>query len=306
MSDLSHQGLREGVASKSAWDRVKHRVVHHGDMVEKGTCACRFSSVSVRPRRCLLIALVLQNILHFARLNRTHHVLVAPRPCDCPHPRVTQVALCHGPTAPAGTRGATLCCGGGNRSQHGSIGGRGQAHASSHGVVRAVMSVCCGSLSGAVTCLTRGIGCMVCCSGRYRALPVESVTDNAGTLDPNMDIGEYVRFQTAKERTQVTPPWFFPTHLCTCTVMAGLGPKMDMSDAHSISISREIRGGSPSLFFSRPCIQSVYCVAQYLNHNTSPKAPGWIIRSNTSTTSPGRVSSPPSIAYVGYAWSFPS
>lgn len=112
------------------------------------------------------------------------------------------------------------------------------------------MSVCCGSLSGAVTCLTRGIGCMVCCPGRYRALPVESVTDNAGTLDPNMDIGEYVRFQTAKERTQVTPPWFFPTHLCTCTVRAGLGPKMDMFDAQSISISREIRGGSPSFFFT--------------------------------------------------------
>jgi hypothetical protein len=58
--------------------------------------------------------------------------------------------------------------------------------------------------------------CICCCvCDRYRALPVESVTDNAGTLDPNMDIGEYVRFQTAKERSQVTPPWFFPTHLCT-------------------------------------------------------------------------------------------
>ena len=51
------------------------------------------------------------------------------------------------------------------------------------------------------------------CLRRYRTLPVETVTDDAGDLDPQLDIGEYVQFQLAKERKRVTPPWFFPTHL---------------------------------------------------------------------------------------------
>ena len=49
----------------------------------------------------------------------------------------------------------------------------------------------------------------------YKTLPVETVVQNAGDLEPDLDIGEYVRTQQAAERKRVIPPWFYPVHLRT-------------------------------------------------------------------------------------------
>jgi hypothetical protein len=64
----------------------------------------------------------------------------------------------------------------------------------------------------------------------YRAMPVETHADDAGTLEEaGKDVGAYVRDRVAQERTRAQPPWFFPTHLRTCCFESVLG---DMGRFH--------------------------------------------------------------------------
>jgi hypothetical protein len=58
----------------------------------------------------------------------------------------------------------------------------------------------------------------------YRAMPVETHSDDAGTLEEaGKDVGAYVRDRVAQERTRAQPPWFFPTHLRTCVACLLVG-----------------------------------------------------------------------------------